>query len=136
MRWVKRSLWVFAGILAFLVVCLAAGSVWLDSRAGKDQKEALVKLAKKQGADLIGEVVAVESATVELEVCLCKEGGCARLNAGKAKIETRCINAKHDKMCGNESPYYEPLTRGVKADVAMATENSFKGKGIGSGTGA
>src|SRR4051794_24354096 len=87
----------------------------VDKNATKAQKEALVKLAKKQGGDLVGEVLAVQSEKVELEICECSEGGCARLSAGKARIETRCLNAQHDKVCGNESAYYEPLVKGVKA---------------------
>jgi len=103
----------------------------VDSRATKAQKEALVKLAKKQGGDLIGQVLAVQSEKVALEICDCEEGGCAKLKAGKAKIETRCLNAKHDKVCGNESACYAPLTKGVKVQPALATEHSFQGKGIG-----
>jgi len=104
----------------------------VDSRANAKQKAALVKMVKKLAGDLVGEVLAVQTEKIELEVCDCQEGGCAKLVAGKAKITTRCLNAKHDKVCGNESAYYEPLTRGVKATAAMATEHSFQGKGIGS----
>src|SRR4051812_47643368 len=43
----------------------------VDSRANKAQKEALVKLAKKQGGDLVGEVLAVQSEKVDLEICEC-----------------------------------------------------------------
>jgi hypothetical protein len=103
----------------------------VDSRATRSQKEALVKLAKKQGGDLVGNVLAVESDKVSFDICECNEGGCARLSAGKAKIETRCLNAEHDKVCGNESAYYEPLTSGVKVQPALATEHSYQGKGIG-----
>lgn len=103
----------------------------VDSRASAAQKAALIKLAKKQGGDLVGTVVAVRSARVELDICECKEGGCARLNAGTAKIETRCLNAKHDKVCGNESAYYPPLTGGVKVRPALAVEHSYTGKGAG-----
>jgi hypothetical protein len=104
----------------------------VDSKASKKQHEALVKLAKKQGGDLVGEVLAVHSEKVEFTTCECSEGGCATLSAGKAKIETRCLNSHHDKVCGNESAYYEPLIKGVKAKAAMATEHSYQGKGIGS----
>jgi hypothetical protein len=103
----------------------------VDSRASAAQKDALVKLAKKQGGDLVGTVVAVKSATVDLDICECKEGGCATLRAGKARIETRCLDHKHDKICGNESAYYPPLTRGVKVQPAMAVEHSYTGKGAG-----
>jgi hypothetical protein len=103
----------------------------VDSRATTAQKDALVKLAKKQGGDLIGTVVAVQSAKVDLDICECKEGGCAILSAGTAKIETRCLNANHDKVCGNESAYYPPLTKGVKVQPALAVEHSYSGKGVG-----
>jgi hypothetical protein len=103
----------------------------VDSRANADQKAALVKLAKKQAGDLVGTVVEVQSAKVDLEICQCEEGGCAKLSAGKAKIETRCLNAKHDKVCGNESAYYPPLTKGVKAQPALSVEHSYSGKGAG-----
>ena len=58
------------------------------------------------------------------------DGGCAKLKAGAAKIETRCLNGKHDKVCGNESACYPPLTKGVKAQAVYAIEHSYKGKGI------
>jgi hypothetical protein len=103
----------------------------VDSRASAEQKAALIKLAKKQGADLIGSVVGVKSAKVDLDICPCKDGGCAKLNAGEAKIETRCLNAKHDKVCGNESAYYPPLIKGVKAKPALAVEHSYQGSGAG-----
>ena len=103
----------------------------VDDKASKKQKEALVKFAKKQGGDLVGEVLAVLSEKVSVEICECDEGGCARLKAGKAKVERRCLSAHHDKVCGNESAYYKPLTEGVKAKPAMATENSYQGKEVG-----
>jgi hypothetical protein len=104
----------------------------VDSKATKAQKEALIKLAKKQGGDLVGEVLAVLSEKVDVDVCECKDGGCFKLSAGKAKIETRCLNAHQDKVCGNESAYYGPLTKNVKVEPAMATENSYQGKDVGS----
>lgn len=104
----------------------------VDSRASAAQKDALTKLAKKQGGELVANVVAVESAKVKLDFCPCSENGCATLEAGKAKIETRCLNAQHDKVCGNESAFYPPLTKGVKVTPAMAVENSYTGKGVGS----
>ncbi len=103
----------------------------VDSRASAAQKAALVKLAKKQAGDLIGTVVAVRSEKVELEICPCEEGGCAQLKAGPAKIQTRCLHAKHDKVCGNEAAFFPPLARGVKAKPAMAVEHSYQGKGAG-----
>ena len=98
----------------------------VDSKATPAQRDALVSVARGQGGDLLKDVVSVQSAKVDLEVIQCKEGGCARLEAGKAKIETRCLD-HHDKVCGNESAFYPPLSKGVQATAAMAVEHSFTG---------
>src|SRR5438132_2066881 len=42
-----------------------------DSRASEAQKAALIKLAKTQGGDLVKNVVAVESAKIDLTLCEC-----------------------------------------------------------------
>ena len=102
----------------------------VDERANREQKDALVALAKKQGGELLGNVVAVRSARVELSVCDCAEGGCGTLRAGDARIETRCLDHKHDKVCGNEYAFFPPLARDVKAEPALAAENTYSGKGL------
>ena len=102
----------------------------VDSRANKEQKAALVRLAKQQGGELVGNVVDIQSAKIDLDVCKCAEGGCAILKAGAARIETRCLDEKHDVVCGNESAYYPPLTKNVTVKAAVAVENSYSGKGV------
>ena len=97
----------------------------VDSRANAAQRDALDRLARKQGGDLVKNVVAVQSARVELDV-----GGCAKLVAGPARIETRCLDAKHDKVCGNESAFYPPLARGVQVRPALAVEHAYSGTGV------
>jgi hypothetical protein len=103
----------------------------VDQRANASQRAALVRLAKKQGGDLLANVVKVESAKVDVELCPCNDGGCGKLSAGAAKIETRCLSDKHDKICGNESAFYPPLAKGVTVKAALAVEHTFKGKGLG-----
>jgi hypothetical protein len=103
----------------------------VDRRADSAQREALVRLARRQGGDLVRNVVAVESAAIDLDVCGCAEGGCGTLVAGAARIRTRCLDDKHDKICGNESAFYPPLARGVKVRPAMAVEHTYSGKGAG-----
>jgi hypothetical protein len=101
----------------------------VDKKASAAQRDALVRLAKQEGGDLVKNVIAVETAPIAFEFCECKEGGCARLDAGSAKIETRCINAKHDKTCGNEWALYPPLAKDVqKARAAVTIEHSYTGK--------
>jgi hypothetical protein len=102
----------------------------VDRRADAGQREALVGLARRQGGALLGYVVAVQAADVSLEVCDCAEGGCAVLDAGPARIRTRCVDHRHDKVCGNEGAFYPPLAAGVKARPAVAVEHSFTGKGV------
>ena len=102
----------------------------VDSRADAAQRAALIRLARRQGGDLVRNVVGVRSAKVDLEVCNCPEGGCAKLAAGTARIETRCLDDKHDKVCGNESAFYPPLARNVKVRPALAVEHAYTGTGV------
>jgi hypothetical protein len=103
----------------------------VDERATEAQRDALVAFAKAQAGKVAGEVVAVRSAKVDLTICKCDGEGCAILKAGDVKISTRCIDADHDKACGNETTMYPPLAKGVSAKAAMTLEHSFTGKGLG-----
>jgi hypothetical protein len=102
----------------------------VDARADAAQRDALVQLAKRQAGALLDNIVDVRSDKIELDLCPCKENGCARLTAGAARIETRCINLVHDKTCGNEHPYYPPLARNVEARAAFSVEHAFTGEGL------
>jgi hypothetical protein len=102
----------------------------VDKKATREQQKALVALAKKQGGKLVQNVAAVTTAKVELSFCPCEKNACGLLNAGDAKIATRCIG-DHDKVCGNESEFYPPLAKGVTVKAAVAVENSYRGKGVG-----
>src|SRR5262249_36875846 len=81
----------------------AKAVLMIDSKANAAQRDALVRLARMQGQMLVDRVVAIESAKINLEVNGCNEGGCALLEAGRARLETRCLDSHHDKVCGNES---------------------------------
>lgn len=102
----------------------------VDAKATTAQRAALVELVRKQCGDLVRNIVAVESAPIDLTVCPCKSDSCVKLSAGAARIETRCIDGDHDKACGNESAYYPPLVKGVKVRPAVATEHGYNGKGL------
>jgi hypothetical protein len=104
--------------------------VIVDEKATAAQREALVAFVKAQAGDLAHEVVAVRPAKVDLTICACDGEGCATLKAGDVTLTTRCINFEHDKACGNEITLYPPLAKGVSAKAAMATEHSFRGKGL------
>lgn len=102
----------------------------VDSRADRTQREALVRMAQRQGGGLLANVVAVHTAPIKVDLCECKGGTCAEMDAGVARIRTRCLNTTHDKACGNESPFYPPLARGVQAKAAAVVEHSFRGAGL------
>jgi hypothetical protein len=104
----------------------------VDERATSTQRDALIAFAKEQGGDLLANVIDVKSAAIDFDVCDCKQNSCARLKVGDlVKVETRCLDLDHDKGCGNESNFYPPLAKGVKARAAVAVENTFKGKAFG-----
>jgi hypothetical protein len=101
----------------------------VDEKANAKQRDALIRLAKREGGELAKNVISIQSAPIEMSVGECKEGGCASLKVGKiARIETRCVDPHHDKVCGNESAFYPPLAQDVKATTAVALEHSFQGK--------
>ncbi|MFN4261001.1 MAG: DUF1326 domain-containing protein [Gemmataceae bacterium] len=104
----------------------------VDQRANAAQRDALLQFARQQAGKLLDNVIKVDSAPIDLINCQCQEGGCFRLDAGVARIETRCLDHKHDKGCGNESNYYPPLAKGVKANAAVAVEHMFSGTGFNS----
>ena len=109
----------------------AKSIIIVDAKATSAQRDALVQLARHEAGDLVKNIIGVDSAPIELSVGDCKEGGCASLTVGKvARIETRCVNPKHDKICGNESAFYPPLSKDVEAQTAVALEHSFQGKAL------
>ena len=104
--------------------------VIVDQRADAAQREALVALVRKQGGDLLQNVVAVRSSAISLTNCECEGGTCAIVEAGGATIRTRCIDSHKDSHCGNETAFYPPLTRGVNARPAACVEHAFNGAGL------
>jgi hypothetical protein len=102
----------------------------VDSKATEAQRAALVRLAQKQAGKLLQNVIAVHKADVSLTLCNCKGETCAELTAGKARVKTRCLDADHDKACGNETAFYPPLAAGVQVRPAAAVENTYSGEGL------
>jgi hypothetical protein len=108
----------------------ARALIFVDDRATTAQREALVSFVKAQSGGLVGEVVAIRSAPVDLTICACDGEACATLKAGPVRVSTRCIDTDHDKACGNETTLYPPLAKGVTARAAVAAEHRFTGKGL------
>ncbi len=114
----------------------AQAVVVVDERATPEQKEALVGFAHEMAGDLLGNVVAVTSAPIEMAVVGGHDhahhgGGDATLKAGDlVELRTRGLN-HGDHLCGNEEVYYPPLTPVEDAVPAVTLAHAFRGKGLG-----
>lgn len=103
----------------------------IDSQADSEQSNALQAFAKQQGGKLFSKILDVQEAKIDFNICKCENESCAEVNAGNARIKTRCLHAKHDRVCGNESAYYPPLAANVTARAAAVVENGYTGRGLG-----
>jgi len=103
----------------------------LDERANHEQRAALQAFAKSAAGRLVGRVVRVETAPIDLEVGEGRNHGTVKMLAGNlARVETRSLCAG-DHLCGNEEVYYPPLTRVIHAMPAYTLVESFHGQGLG-----
>lgn len=119
----------------------ARAVVVVDERATPEQRDALVGFAREMAGDLLANVVAVESAPIEMAVMAEAAGhaghagpaggGSATLTAGDL-IELRTRGLNHDDhLCGNEEVYYSPLAQVEGAVPAVTLSHTFRGKGLG-----
>lgn len=102
----------------------------LDEKASVSQREALVRFVQKQAGKLVGSINKVHAAPIVMNTCECKGQACYELDAGVAKVRTRCLDQAHDKACGNESAFYPPLVSNVNVRPAAAVEHIFRGTGL------
>jgi hypothetical protein len=108
----------------------AKAVVIVDQNATSEQRVALVAAAHRLGGELLRNVELVHSAPISISTCECKDNACAKVEAGTAKIQTRCIHATEDSVCGHEDNFYPPLSAGIAGKSAMVTEHSYVGKGF------
>lgn len=103
----------------------------IDQRANSQQRKALEELARSMAGRLLGNVVRVDTAAINLEVGEGEDHGSVRLAAGNlARIKTRSLCAG-DHLCGNEFVYYPPLVKLSHAMPAYTLDESFEGQGLG-----
>ncbi|MDZ4859259.1 MAG: DUF1326 domain-containing protein [Candidatus Hydrogenedentes bacterium] len=112
---------------------LPAKSVMIvDEKASADQRAALVAMAKSLAGELVADVVTVKTAAITANIGNCTETGCARVEAKDlVQISTRCINEGDHKCGGNESTYYEPLTKVSSPMPAFTSVSSYAGDSLG-----
>lgn len=109
----------------------ASAVLILDQRANPAERAALESMAQSEAGKLVGHVVRVESAPIELTVGQSGEHGTVSLEAGNlVRIRTRSLCAG-DHICGNEEIYYPPLVKSANAMPAFTLEEAFQGKGLG-----
>jgi hypothetical protein len=122
----------------------ARSVILVDQKADSAQRAALVGFAHEMAGNLLSDVVAVESAPIELSVpapaidlgehahhASAGLAGAASLKAGDV-VELRTRGLRHDDhLCGNEEVYYDPLTPTVAAVPAVTLVHAFRGPELG-----
>ncbi len=109
----------------------AKAVIIVDSRATNAQRDALVRFVQQQGGHLVANVVKVHAQPIKIDGCPCKFNACFEVDATVAKLKTRCLDAEHDKVCGNEYAFYPPMANNVKVLPAGVVTQSFRGQGLG-----
>jgi hypothetical protein len=107
----------------------ARSVILVDATAAADQREALEGLARASAARVLGEVVDVASAPIQLAIDPAR--ALARLRVGQlAELSTRPFN-RLDPLCGDETLSAPPLVTGVEASPAVALRHAFRGRALG-----
>jgi len=105
--------------------------LYLDEKASISQKEALIGFAKAMGENLVSEIVRVESVPITLTAGTCTKDECGTLVCGDTvALETRCLHSE-DKKCGNDVPFYQPLTQVSMAMPHFTIYEQYTGKDLG-----
>jgi hypothetical protein len=103
--------------------------ILVDDTADAEQRKSLEGLARRAAAHLLGEVVAVDAAAIQVAVDPSRS--LARLRAGQlAELSTRPFN-RLDALCGDERVTSPPLVSGVAATPAVTLQNAFHGHSLG-----
>ena len=75
----------------------------VDSRASAAQREPLSAWPAARRASCCKTSSPSRARAIDLNTCQCKGEACAELQAGAVQLKTRCLDAAHDKACGNET---------------------------------
>jgi hypothetical protein len=103
--------------------------ILVDQTASEAQRQALAALVRAEAGSVLGEVIGVEPAPIELAVDPSR--ALARLRvADLAELRTRPFN-RLDALCGDETMAAPPLARGVEATPAVALEHAFRSDALG-----
>jgi hypothetical protein len=102
----------------------------VDAAASRSQRDALVALVRDMAGLLVDEIVAVETAPIEVE--LAQGHGLRAIRVGDiAAVEVR--PRRHDDgLCGNEALYYPPLVELEHSHTGYTLVHEFQGTGLSS----
>ncbi|HEV8632581.1 MAG TPA: DUF1326 domain-containing protein [Thermoanaerobaculia bacterium] len=104
--------------------------ILVDEGASASQRTALEALARAEAGAILGDVVAVQPAPIQLAIDPRRALG--RLEVGSlAELRTRPFN-RLDALCGDETLVALPLAQGVDATPAVALEHAFRSDALGS----
>jgi len=106
------------------------GLIIVDDRATAAQRDALVAFAREEAGELLGRLVRVEPAPIQMSVNETAHGYASLVAGDSLTIETRCLHDS-DKKCGNDEAYYPPLTNVQGAMAALTEMDRFEGAGLG-----
>jgi len=105
--------------------------LFVDSRASRAQRAALVGFAQSQSPELLNDVVAVNSAPISFASDSSRMGFETLTVANIVKLSTRAITM-HDMICHNEETYYPPLSSHLThAMPVVAVDSSYQGGSLG-----
>jgi hypothetical protein len=102
--------------------------ILVDSRATREQREALVDFVKTQAARVLGQVVRVEPVDIEMTADHIEMVG--TLKAGKVAALTTRKMGQGDCVCTNETVFYPPLTEVQNSEPAYTVDGGFSGRGL------
>lgn len=109
----------------------AKSVLFVDEKADAKQQKALVAMAKDMGGELLQDVVKTEVAPIHTEITECSKNECAKIQAGESvEVSARCIQ-DGDKICHNETAFYPPLVKGVRAMPHYTTNAAYSGDDLG-----
>jgi hypothetical protein len=99
--------------------------VYVDERADRAQREALVTLARTLSKGLVSEIVEVRA----VPIAFAREGSAVRVAAGDAKLDVS-TPVQHDPSCG-ATQWFRPLGAVEQASVGLARLHAFGGRELG-----
>lgn len=102
----------------------------VDEDASAVQREALIAMARDLASPTIQDVVSVKAAKISIKTNRCEGTGCALVDAGDARVETRCLGHQ-DSICGHEEISYPTLAKVDEYHAAFSLVNQYSGENLG-----